>query len=1548
MALAPRRTAALLTLSLVAGAIVATGGAGAAFAAADPVAGGLTSGDVMFPNQGNSGYDALHYDIDLSVNVAVSATNGAVATTTFSSATTTVRAATTGAPLSSYAFDFQGSASTLAASTLNVNSVTVNGEPATFSRIENTTTSNATTDVHKLIVTPATPVDGTFTTVVKYSGIPVKHTDTDGSSEGWNATTDGATFVNQPIGAMTAFPNNNTPGDKATYTISVNAPSKLTTSATAISANPGLKDAAVASNGELISKTPSEDGSRTTWVWDQKKPMATMSTLISIGRYDVYESDITLASGRVLHEWTFIDPAISAGNQQITQTTRTQIKPIIDFFETKYGAYPGNSVGFVTDVVPNTINYALETQDRSFFPNSADLGTTIHELAHQWFGDAISPRVWNDIWISEGTATYTEQQVAYESAGSTTVDTEQYYYNLWNSTGSSSGVWTTPPAKMTLASQLFGSQVYTRGAMTLEALRTSIGSVKFTQLMSEWHSRYSGTSRGTSEFIALAEEISGRSLTTFFNTWLFTAGKPAVWPSKFSLNVGAPTAPLAAGETGTFVVSSRNTGKVAQVGSVVTVDLASTLDKATIGTLPANTTLSESTLTWTVPSTAVGATSTIEIPVTLNAETAGSTLAATARATTLGSTCLDCTASLVIGASPIATTGEPTITGTTTVGETLTAVTGEWSEGTTFAYQWFLNGNAITGATKSTYTLDGTTAGLALAVKVTGTNGTSTPVIKTSASTALVAKATLVTAIPTITGTPQFGKTLTAVTDGWTPGTFFAYQWFANGTAVTSTNGGTGPTFKPNVATQLGQTITVRVTGTKFGYTTASTTSVATSAVIGNTFSSTPTPTITGTLRALSPAGTNAVGSWEDGTTFTYVWSSNGTVISGATALTYSPPVTMVGSSLSVTITASKPGYTSVTKTSEPVTITAAVQTLSPTPVITGTPQFGGSLSVTTGTWDTGTSLAVQWLLDGEVITGATATTISPTAEMVGHMITVTVTSTRTGYVTVSKTSAGALVAAASLVSTPTPTITGTTKVDYELTAVTGTWDEGVDLTYKWFADGEAIEGATHNTITLGAAQAGLPITVAVKGVKAGYTAVTTTSAATENVALGDLGDTPVPTITGTAKVGVELTAVAGDWDNGTVFSYKWFADDEIIEGASTSKFTPGATHAGMVISVEVTGTKPGYTVVSTTSDATDEVALGDLVDTPVPTITGTAKVGVKLTAVAGDWGTGVVKTFQWFADDEAIDGAIESTFTPGEDRFDAVITVAVTGVKPGYAPTTVTSEATGSVGPADLVTTPIPSIAGTAKVGVLLTALPGTWDANTEFSYAWFANGIEIEGADESEFAPTADEFGKQITVAVTGTKAAHATVTKTSVATAVVAAGALTTTPIPTFEGSFRVGQEFEPITGDWDDDVELSYRWKRNGTSISGANSAAYTFTVADFGKSLTVTVTATKYGYKSVSTVSAKKTVYAGFQTLKPTPVLTGNTKVGQTLRATATFDAKVTKSYTWYANGKKISGTKSSLKLTKSHKGKNISVKITAKKTGYTTISVSSVRTGKIR
>jgi hypothetical protein len=1264
MALAARNIGRLASLALVAGTLVVTTGTGAAHAA-DAVAGGLTAGDSLFPNQGNSGYDALHYDIDLTVDVDVASTNNALAATTFPAATTSVRARTTGSPLSSYAFDFQGSTSTLEASTLNVDSVTVNGAPATFSRIENTTIDDATTDVHKLVVTPATPVDGEFTTIVKYSGAPVRHTDTDESYEGWNNTTDGATFVNQPVGSMTAFPNNNTPRDKATYTISVDAPSKLSTSATAAASNPGLKPAAVVSNGELRSKTPSKDGARTTWVWDQKKPMASMLSLISVGRYDVYESSITLASGRVLPEWSFIDPAISVANQQTTQSTRRQLKQILDFLESKYGPYPGNSVGVVTDVVPSAINYALETQDRSFFPNSAGRSTTIHELTHQWYGDGVSPTDWNDIWISEGTATYAEALTAYESAGTSTTPTETSYFNSWNSAATTSSLWRVPTAKMTEASQLFGSQVYTRGAMTLEALRTAIGAADFTRLIKEWQLRYTGTSRRTTDFIALAEEISGRDLSAFFTAWIYTSGKPA-WPAKFTLSLVGPTAPVTAGQEVGYTLTSRNTGKVEQTDSVVTIDLKDVLDDAALGSLPAGVTVDGSALTWTVPSTAVGATSAVTIPATVAGDATGSTLTAVARASTLGSTCGDCGTSIVVGTQPVAPAPVPTITGDPVVGQELTARTSGWATGSTFTYQWLVDNTPVAGATKPTYTPGATAAGLAVRVAVTGSKGSASPVSRTSEPTAIVTRATQAGSTPVISGTPKIGQRLTVDVGTWQAGTYFTYQWAVNGTNVSGANGGTGPTFTPSLAAQSGQVVTVTVTGTKGGLTNTVKTSEATAAVAPGEFGSVPTPTLDRAPRALASV-TAVPGIWEDNTTFSYQWSVGGSPVTGATTATFTPTLAQVGLPITVAITGTKPGYpTPLTKTSETVDIGPAAQTVTPTPTISGAPQVGVELTGESGTWDEGTTLAYQWLVGGVAVDGATRTTFTPSGAASGETITLAVTSTKPGYATTTRTSEPtAAVAAGVLADTATPTISGAAKVGAELTAVAGTWDDGVSLAYQWVVDGEGVDGATGARFTPGPGAVGDAVTVTVTGTRVGYTAVTKTSEPTGAVASGDLAATPSPALSGKPQVGRGITAVPGRWDDGTTLTYQWLRDGAPIPGATRATHDVTAADHRSILSVVVTGSKPGHVSVSRSSSGVRIIA-GVQKLSPKPSITGQVKAGRTLKVKRATYDAGVRLSYRWYVDGRRAGGNKPSLKVATSFRGKR-IQVRVTAARTGY-----------------------------------------------------------------------------------------------------------------------------------------------------------------------------------------------------------------------------------------------------------------------------------------
>jgi hypothetical protein len=635
--LSRRVAASALTVALAAGF---AGASALPAAAAEPaVDGARTAGDPMFPNIGNGGYDALDYDVDIAWTPDPVQSGTTIAGTIVASSTMTARALQ---PLRSFSLDFEG---------LEIDSVTVNGMPAAWTR-----EVDAEAIQFKLIVTPATPVSGEFTTVVTYHGAPSSHTDADGSSEGWNRTSDGATLLGQPVGMMAGYPHNNTPADKATYTFTIDIPSTLNNVA---GTAPG--PSAAVSVGELQSKTPSSDGSRTTWVWRHAKPMASELALVSIGKYDVIESQVELTGGRTIPAWSFMDSALSAENKAIITSRVAQLGEIIRNLETLYGAYPGNSTGVVVDTVPRGINYALETQDRSFFPSTGAVAgsTLIHELVHQWYGNNVGPTTWTDIWVAEGMAEWAPVYYASEEGfGTDPTTAEQVWYEDWAGVPAEDAAWTIAPGAQTDSADLYSFQTYSRSAQFWTALRIAIGDEAFFTLIKEWQARYALTAQTGADVLDLAEELSGRDLTAFYQDWILDADKPA-WPDKLDLSLSTAPAegPVARGDVVTYTLTAANTGFGPLNASTATVDLSGVLSKAEIdaAALPAGVTLDGSTLTWAVPVTPAGAPpATVTFDAVVRDTASGGSLTATAAATSLGGTCVECASSLAVQEYPAA------------------------------------------------------------------------------------------------------------------------------------------------------------------------------------------------------------------------------------------------------------------------------------------------------------------------------------------------------------------------------------------------------------------------------------------------------------------------------------------------------------------------------------------------------------------------------------------------------------------------------------------------------------------------------------------------------------------------------------------------------------------------------------------------------------------------------------------------------------------------------------------------------------------------------
>ncbi len=347
----------------------------------------------------------------------------------------------------------------------------------------------------------------------------------------------------------------------------------------------------------------------------------------------------------------------------------------------------------------------------------------------------------------------------------------------------------------------------------------------------------------------------------------------------------------------------------------------------------------------------------------------------------------------------------------------------------------------------------------------------------------------------------------------------------------------------------------------------------------------------------------------------------------------------------------------------------------------------------------------------------------------------------------------------------------------------------------------------------------------------------------------------PSPTISGSAVVGGTLTAAAGVWKPATEsFAYRWLRNGTPIDGATAAAYTVVTGDGGATLSVRVTGARAGYASTAVTS-AGATVPLLTLSQTPVPTISGTAKLGATLTAVPGTWAPGTVTlAYQWLRDGAAIAGATAMTHVVVGADAGKALAVRVTGRAQGYASVSRTSAVTAKV-PSGKMTTKTPTISGTLRVGRMLTAKVSGWKpGETTFTYTWYRSGKTIKGAIAGTYTLVAADLGKTIKVKATGAAVGYPSASATSkstkkVAKGTIAAGRTVITGVP------KVGQLLTIATADWrPSGLKFSYQWYRSGKAISKAKAAGYTVTTADRGKKLTVKVTASLSGYSTASKTS----------------------------------------------------------------------------------------------
>jgi aminopeptidase N len=440
-----------------------------------PGSGSALSGDPYFPSNGNGGYDVQHYTISLEIDPQGGRITG-----------DTVVDAVATQDLTAFYLDLIG---------LEVSAIEVDEVTATFRR-----------DGQELGIVLPKPLraGGRFSVRVSYSGVPVRLS-IKPYAMGWQKMGDTIFTIDEPQGAASWFPVNDTPADKATYEFRLSVPSPYTATA----------------NGVLVS---SQIGYPSTYIWLMDKPMASYLAAITVGQL---VEERSVSEGGVAIRNFFAKDLAEPAHVAFTRTGE-----VLDYFSSLFGPYPFAVYGVV---VPDAkAGAAMESQTLSLFPrdflekrmSDPREGPVYlsHELAHQWFGNSVTIKEWDDIWLNEGLASYASWLWLEHDRSAQALEA------MVQQSRDTLGGAPQPPLGDPGPNNLFGRNVYLRGALTLHALRLAVGDESFFRLLRAWTERYQYGNAGSADFIALAKEtapqVAPADLDAFFAAWLYGPDLP--------------------------------------------------------------------------------------------------------------------------------------------------------------------------------------------------------------------------------------------------------------------------------------------------------------------------------------------------------------------------------------------------------------------------------------------------------------------------------------------------------------------------------------------------------------------------------------------------------------------------------------------------------------------------------------------------------------------------------------------------------------------------------------------------------------------------------------------------------------------------------------------------------------------------------------------------------------------------------------------------------------------------------------------------------------
>jgi len=349
--------------------------------------------------------------------------------------------------------------------------------------------------------------DATLEVRVRYDGIPA-----DGLQVGPNLHGERAFFSdNWPNRARNWLPTVDHPYDKASTEMVVTAPDHYQ----------------VVSNGRLVEETDLPGGLRRTH-WSESVPIATWLNALAAAPFAVaYHRPWR---GRPLQTWVFPQDR-DTGFDVYEATSRSSL----DFFSRYVGPYAYEKLA---NVQSSSVGGGMEAATSVFYGAESATGVRperwrlviIHELAHQWFGDAVTEADWDDVWLSEGFATYFTLLYREHVDGR-----DSFVQGLREARDMARAFYAENPDYRVVHDSLTDmskvtvyAATYQKGAWVLHMLRHKVGDEAFRKGIRRYYRRYMNGNARVADFRRAMEETSGQDLESFFDQWLRRGGWPTI------------------------------------------------------------------------------------------------------------------------------------------------------------------------------------------------------------------------------------------------------------------------------------------------------------------------------------------------------------------------------------------------------------------------------------------------------------------------------------------------------------------------------------------------------------------------------------------------------------------------------------------------------------------------------------------------------------------------------------------------------------------------------------------------------------------------------------------------------------------------------------------------------------------------------------------------------------------------------------------------------------------------------------------------------------